>query len=85
MSNLSDSEKKRIFSLFDNIKQEDRVGGLNRSPDSEILIVDFMNTFIRSFMASPSLSSNGDHTGGIAGCLKSIGAAVKLKIGRAHV
>lgn len=78
MSNLSDSEKKRIFSLFDNIKQEDRVGGLNRSPDSEILIVDFMNTFIRSFMASPSLSSNGDHTGGIAGCLKSIGVAVKL-------
>ena len=64
--------------MFDNIKQEDRVGGLNRSPDSEILIVDFMNTFIRSFMASPSLSSNGDHTGGIAGCLKSIGAAVKL-------
>jgi len=78
MSNLSDSEKKRLFSLFDNVKQEDRVGGLNRSSESEILIVDFMNTFIRAFMASPSLNSNGNHTGGIAGCLKSIGYAAKL-------
>lgn len=78
MSNLSDSEKKRLFSLFDNVKQEDRIGGLNRSPNSEILVIDFMNTFIRAFMATPSLSSNGNHTGGIAGCLKSIGYAVKL-------
>jgi len=37
-----------------------------------------MNTFIRAFMASPALNSNGNHTGGIAGCLKSIGYAVKL-------
>jgi len=78
MSNLSDSEKKRLFSLFDNVKQEDTVGGLNRSSNSEVLIVDFMNTFIRAFMASPSLNSNGNHTGGIAGCLKSIGYAAKL-------
>ena len=78
MSNLSDSEKKRLFSLFDNVKQEDRSVGLNRSSNSEVLIVDFMNTFIRAFMASPSLNSNGNHTGGIAGCLKSIGYAAKL-------
>ena len=78
MSNLSDSEKKRLFSLFDNEKQEDRNVGLNRSSNSEVLIVDFMNTFIRAFMASPSLNSNGNHTGGIAGCLKSIGYAAKL-------
>ncbi len=78
INNLSDSEKKRLFSLFDNVKQEEKAGGLNRSANSEVLIVDFMNTFIRAFMASPSLNTNGNHTGGIAGCLKSIGYAAKL-------
>ena len=78
MSDLSDNEKKRLFSLFENVKQEDRDTGLNRSVNSEILIVDFMNTFIGAFMASPSLNTNGNHTGGISGCLKSIGYASKL-------
>lgn len=78
MSNLTDSEKKRLFSLFDQIKTTPQSEGLNRTLNSEVLIIDFMNTFIRAFMASPALNSNGNHTGGIAGCLKSIGYAVKL-------
>lgn len=41
--------------------------------DSNILIVDGMNTFIRTFMANPSLSENGEHIGGVVGFLKSIG------------
>ena len=78
MSNITDSEKRRLFSLFDQIKPSDRVEGLNRTLNSEVLIVDFMNTFLRAFMASPQMNGNGNHTGGIAGCLKSIGYAVKL-------
>jgi len=78
MSNITDSEKRRLFSLFDQIKPSDKVEGLNRTLNSEVLIVDFMNTFLRAFMASPSMNANGNHTGGIAGCLKSIGYAVKL-------
>jgi DNA polymerase-1 len=78
MSNLTDSEKKRLFSLFDQIKTNSQSEGLNRTLNSDVLIIDFMNTFIRAFMASPALNSNGNHTGGIAGCLKSIGYAVKL-------
>lgn len=78
MSNLTDSEKKRLFSLFDQIKTTPQSEGLNRTLNSDVLIIDFMNTFIRAFMASPALNSNGNHTGGIAGCLKSIGYAVKL-------
>lgn len=78
MSNLTDSEKKKLYSLFNQIKPTDRVEGLNRTLNSDVLIVDFMNTFLRAFMASPSLNANGNHTGGIAGCLKSIGYAVKL-------
>ncbi len=78
MSNLTDNEKKRLFSLFDQIKTTPQSEGLNRTLNSDVLIIDFMNTFIRAFMASPALNSNGNHTGGIAGCLKSIGYAVKL-------
>lgn len=78
MNNLTDSEKKKLFSLFNQIKPTDRIEGLNRTLNSDILIVDFMNTFLRAFMASPSLNANGNHTGGIVGCLKSIGYAVKL-------
>ena len=78
MSNLTDSEKKKLYSLFNQIKPTDRIEGLNRTLNSDVLIVDFMNTFLRAFMASPSLNANGNHTGGIAGCLKSIGYAVKL-------
>lgn len=78
MSNLTDSERKKLFSLFNQAKPTDRVEGLNRTLNSDVLIVDFMNTFLRAFMASPSLNANGNHTGGIAGCLKSIGYAVKL-------
>lgn len=78
MSNITDSEKRRLFSLFDQIKPSDRVGGLNRTLNSDVLIVDFMNTFLRAFCVSPQMNGNGNHTGGIAGCLKSIGYAVKL-------
>ncbi len=78
MSNLTDSEKRKLFGLFSQVKSTDQIGGLNRTLNSDVLIIDFMNTFLRAFMASPTLNSNGNHTGGISGCLKSIGYAVKL-------
>jgi len=78
MSVFTSNEKKRLFSLFENVKEEDRVGGLNVTADSDILIVDGLNTFIRSFMAVPSMNDDGMHTGGIAGFLKSVGYAIKL-------
>lgn len=79
MPQLTDSERRRLFSLFDSMDDSSsKTSGLNRTVNSEILIVDFMNTFIRAFMASPTLNYNGNHTGGIAGCLKSIGYASRL-------
>ena len=37
------------------------------------LVIDGLNTFIRSWSTAPNLNENGDHIGGIVGTLKSIG------------
>jgi len=78
MSGFTSNEKKKLFSLFENIKEDVGAGGLQKTTNSDILIVDGLNTFIRSFMAVPSMNDDGMHTGGIAGFLKSVGYAIKL-------
>lgn len=77
MSGFSSSEKKRLFSLFENIK-EDVGSGLQKNINSDILLVDGLNNYIRCFASIPSLNEDGLHTGGIAGFLKSVGFAIKL-------
>jgi len=77
MSGFSSSEKKRLFSLFENIK-EDVGTGLKKNTNSDILLVDGLNNYIRCFASIPSLNEDGLHTGGIAGFLKSVGFAIKL-------
>lgn len=53
------------------------LNGLERKPDRKlndhILIVDSMNTFIRSFAMLQSINSQGHHTGGLVGFLRSLG------------
>jgi 5'-3' exonuclease len=66
---------KRYKELFDSIK--------NTIPEkldsnSRILIVDGLNTFIRSFTAINHVNPLGVHTGGLTGFLKSIGYVIKL-------
>jgi 5'-3' exonuclease len=74
---LSIAEKSRVFSLFENMTQNQSVG-LNKTNTSDVLLVDFYNIFIRSFCAIPTTNVNGLHVGGIAGFLKTVGAAIKL-------
>lgn len=45
--------------------------------NNSILLIDGMNTFIRSFTMVNSLNVNGHHIGGLVGFLKSIGYAIK--------
>ena len=47
------------------------------SANSRTLIVDGLNTFVRSFSIDPSVNENGVHVGGITGFLKSVGYAIK--------
>jgi len=43
----------------------------------KVLIVDGLNTFIRSWTVNPTMDDNGDHIGGIVGFLKGIGYAIR--------
>ena len=68
------SSKKELntkyLSFLDQVKDEEHkaVNHLN----DRVLIVDGLNTFIRSFAVNPSLNDDGLHIGGLVGFLKSI-------------
>jgi len=53
------------------------LNGIQKKPDRKlndhILIVDSMNTFIRSFSVLQSMNLQGHHTGGLIGFLRSLG------------
>jgi len=50
----------------------------NEDINSRVLIIDGLNTFIRSYAASPVMNTDGVHVGGISGTLLSIGHAIKF-------
>lgn len=45
--------------------------------NSNVLIVDSLNTFLRSFVAIHHINPAGNHVGGLGGFLKSVGAVIK--------
>ena len=45
--------------------------------NDRVLFIDALNTFIRSWCAVPTMDDNGNHIGGMAGFLKSIGLAIR--------
>jgi DNA polymerase I len=47
------------------------------NPLSRILIIDGLNTFIRSWTTTPNMNETGDHVGGITGFLKSIAYVIR--------
>ena len=76
---LSTENKKRLFSLFDNMKngKESMVNAPQKTIDSDVLIIDGMNLFIRCFSVISSMNDNGDLMGGLVGSLKSMGYALR--------
>ena len=67
---------KRYLDILKQIdKEHTEFGDLHRN--SKTLIIDGLNTFIRSWSTAPNLNDNGDHIGGIVGTLKSIGYAIR--------
>ncbi len=66
--------KNKYFSILETLKENNsQPSGLN----DRVLLVDGLNTFIRSWAVSPVTNSNGVHVGGISGSLLSIGYAIK--------
>lgn len=45
--------------------------------NSRVLLIDALNTFLRSYAAVPSMDDDGRHIGGTIGFLKSLGFAVR--------
>lgn len=80
MESINSSDKKKLYSLFESVNKNEETSttGLQKNQLSDILIIDGLNTFIKSFCVSPYINTDGIHTGGISGFLKSIGYAIKL-------
>jgi DNA polymerase-1 len=73
---MSQINKKYLEILKEIDKEHQGLGDLHRN--SKTLVIDGLNTFIRSWSTAPNLNDNGDHIGGIVGTLKSIGYAIRL-------
>ena len=65
--------------MFDKAFLNQVINSLGEKPtrNSRILVVDSMNTFIRSFSTVNLMNPAGHHIGGLVGYLRSIGYAVK--------
>lgn len=68
-------KKERLLNLLDLIQENPTQTNLHFN--SRILIVDGMNTFLRSFAALNKLNLSGNHVGGLIGFLMSLGSAIK--------
>lgn len=65
--------------IYRDILNDIEGGGVlqDRERNDRILIIDGINTFIRSWTTSPNLNEDGDHVGGIVGSMKSIAYAIR--------
>ena len=55
-----------------------QVNNDQRGVSDSILIVDGMNTFLRSFTMINHINPDGHHIGALTGFLKSVGYAIKM-------
>jgi len=61
--------------VFQNMKFGVNEKGM--SYNGNVLIIDALNTFLRSYAAVPSMDDNGNHIGGMVGFFKSLGFAIR--------
>jgi DNA polymerase-1 len=61
--------------LFNELQKEKVLSP--KDANDHIMVFDGLNTFIRSFGATPAYNEDGDHIGGITGFLYSIGKTVR--------
>jgi DNA polymerase I len=62
--------------ILNKVTEEHQTNHL-RERNSRVLIIDGLNTFIRSWTTNPTMNEDGDHTGGVIGSLKSIGYQIR--------
>lgn len=71
------NEKSDYISILNQIKKE---GNSDKSinANDKVLIIDGLNTFIRSHSVNPAVNDDGVHIGGLTGFLKSIKHSISL-------
>jgi DNA polymerase-1 len=62
--------------ILNEVNEEHKTNHL-RERNSRVLVIDGLNTFIRSWTTNPTMNEDGDHTGGVVGSLKSIGYQIR--------
>lgn len=62
-----------LLKAFNDMQFDSKDSGYN----SRVLIVDALNTFMRSYAAIPAMDEDGNHIGGMAGFMKSLGFAIR--------
>lgn len=62
-----------LLKAFNEMQFDSKDTGFN----TRVLIVDALNTFMRSYAAIPTLDDDGNHIGGMAGFMKSLGFAIR--------
>ena len=68
--------KELYKDILNKVNEEHETNHL-RERNSRVLIIDGLNTFIRSWTTNPTMNEDGDHTGGVIGSLKSIGFQIR--------
>ena len=68
---------KELYKQLLNEVETEHTSNLQRVRNGRVLIIDGLNTFIRSWTTNPTMNEDGDHTGGVIGSLKSIGFAIR--------
>ena len=67
---------KTHLDILNNLHEESTLEPLHLN--SRVLLIDSMNTFLRSFAVIPNINTQGNHVGGLIGFMKSLGYAIKL-------
>lgn len=62
--------------ILNEVNEEHKTNHL-RERNSRVMVIDGLNTFIRSWTTNPTMNEDGDHTGGVVGSLKSIGYQIR--------
>lgn len=57
--------------------EQNHIDNQKLTKNSNVLIIDGMNTYIRTFSASPALNDNGEHVGGFYGFLNTLKNIIK--------
>jgi len=68
--------KKLYKNILNEVNEEHKTNHL-RERNSRVMVIDGLNTFIRSWTTNPTMNEDGDHTGGVVGSLKSIGYQIR--------